>query len=201
MKSGPDAVSARFQTKEGGMYRLTARVRDDRERLNESELSLWVAGGKLPVRREVAQEEVQLIPDRKNYAGGEVAEILVQSPFAPAEGVVTIRRSGLLRTERFTMNGSSHTLRLPLVEAMTPNVYVQVDLVGAAARVDEQGNSLPNLPKRPAFASGAIKLDIPPATPPAERHGHAPGEGARAGRGNVCGCRSERCAGSQHGWD
>ena len=164
VKSGTDAVKSRFQAKEGGMYRLTARVRDDRERLNESDLSLWVAGGKLPPRREVAKEEVQLIPDRKNYAGGEVAEILVQSPFARAEGVLTIRRSGLLRTERFTMNESSYTLRLPLVEAMTPNIYVQVDLVGATARVDDQGNSLPNLPKRPAFASGEIKLEIPPAT-------------------------------------
>ena len=35
-----------FKTTEGGMYRLTAQVRDDRERLNESELTLWVAGGK-----------------------------------------------------------------------------------------------------------------------------------------------------------
>ena len=46
----------------------------------------------------------------------------MQSPFAPAEGVLTIRRSGLLRTERFTMNESSYTLRVPLEEAMTPNV-------------------------------------------------------------------------------
>jgi hypothetical protein len=57
VKSGADAVNARFQTKEGGMYRLTAQVRDDRERLNESELSLWVAGGKLPPKREVEQRE------------------------------------------------------------------------------------------------------------------------------------------------
>ncbi|MEK6280038.1 MAG: alpha-2-macroglobulin family protein [Acidobacteriota bacterium] len=164
VKSGPDAVSARLQTNEGGMYRLTAHVRDDRERLNESELSLWVAGGKLPPKREVEKEEVQLIPDRRKYAGGDVAEILVQSPFASAEGVVTIRRSGLLSTERFTMSESSYTLRLPLVEAMVPNVYVQVDLVGAAPRVDDQGNALPALPKRPAFASGEIKLEIPPTT-------------------------------------
>lgn len=163
LKSGADAVKARFPTKDGGMYRLTARVRDDRERLNESELSLWVAGGKLPPKREVEQEEVELIPDRKNYAGNDVAEILVQSPFAPAEGVLTIRRSGLLRTERFTMPENSYTLRIPLEEAMTPNVYVQVDLVGAAVRVDDEGNTLQSLPKRPAFASGEIKLDIPPA--------------------------------------
>lgn len=163
LKSGPDAVNARFQTKEGGMYRLTARVRDDRERLNESELSLWVAGGKLPPKREVEQEKVELIPDRRNYTGNEVAEILVQSPFAPAEGVLTIRRSGLLRTERFTMQENSYTLRIPLDEAMTPNVFVQVDLVGAAVRVDDEGNALASLPKRPAFASGEIKLQIEPA--------------------------------------
>ncbi|MGI9068706.1 MAG: alpha-2-macroglobulin family protein [Pyrinomonadaceae bacterium] len=163
LKSGANAVSARFQTKEGGMYRLTARVRDDRERLNESELSLWVAGGKLPPKRAVEQEVVELIPDRKNYTGNDVAEILVQSPFAPAEGVLTIRRSGLLRTERFTMPENSYTLRIPLEEAMTPNVFVQVDLVGAAVRVDDEGNMLASLPKRPAFATGEIKLEIPPS--------------------------------------
>ncbi|MDQ2935886.1 MAG: Ig-like domain-containing protein, partial [Acidobacteriota bacterium] len=162
VKSGRDAVNTRFQTREGGIYSLTARVRDDRERLNESELLLWVAGGKLPPKRDVAQEKVELIPDRKNYADNDVAEILVQAPFAPAEGVLTVRRSGLLRTERFTMNDASYTLRVPIEEAMTPDVHVQVDLVGAAVRVDDQGNPLANLPKRPAFASGEIELEIPP---------------------------------------
>jgi uncharacterized protein YfaS (alpha-2-macroglobulin family) len=164
IKSGAEGLSVRFQAPEGGMYRLTARVRDERERVNESELSLWVAGGKTPPQREVAQERVELIPDRKSYAGGETAEILVQSPFAPAEGVLTLRRSGLLRTERFTMKESSHTLRIPLEEAMTPNVNVQVDLVGAATRVDDAGVEMLNVPKRPAYATGEINLDIPPAS-------------------------------------
>ncbi|HEY0098285.1 MAG TPA: alpha-2-macroglobulin family protein, partial [Pyrinomonadaceae bacterium] len=164
IKSGAEAVRVRFPAKEGGMYRLTARVRDERERLNESELSLWVAGGKRPPLREVAQERVELIPDRKSYAGGETAEILLQSPFAPAEGVLTLRRSGLLRTERFTMNESSYTLRIPLEDGMTPNVNVQVDLVGAATRVNDAGVELANVPKRPAYASGEINLDIPPAS-------------------------------------
>jgi alpha-2-macroglobulin len=164
VRSGADGVPVRFVTREGGVYRLTAQVRDDRERLNESELSLWVAGGKLPPAREVKQEEVELIPDRRSYSGGQVAEILVQSPFAPAEGVVTLRRSGLLRTERFTMTESSYTLRVPLEESMTPNVHVQVDLVGAQTRMDDEGNARADLAKRPAYASGEFKLEIPPVT-------------------------------------
>ena len=162
VKSGAEAVAVRLPTKGGGLYRLTARVRDDRGRPNETELTLWVAGGNRPPLREVAQDVVELIPDRRTYKGGDVAEVLVQSPFAPAEGVMTLRRSGILRTERFRVEGNSHTLRVPVEEAMTPNVYVQVDLVGAAARVDEAGRERTDLPPRPAYAAGEIKLDVPP---------------------------------------
>ena len=164
IKSGADGVRVRLATKEGGQYRLTAEVRDERERLNSTELSLWVAGGKLPPKREVSQEKVELIPDRRTYAGGEVAEILVQSPFTPAEGVLTLRRSGLLRTERFTMNEGSYTLRVPIEEAMTPNVHVQVDLVGASTRVNDEGKARADLPKRTAYALGELNLQIPPVT-------------------------------------
>ncbi|MGH9903589.1 MAG: hypothetical protein ACRD68_17420, partial [Pyrinomonadaceae bacterium] len=126
VQSANEAVKCTFETKEGGMYRVTARVIDDRERPNESELTLWVAGGKTPPKRNVEQEKVELIPDRKEYQPGDTAEILVQSPFFPAEGVLTLRRSGLVRTERFRMDGPSHTLRVPIEEGFTPNVHVQV---------------------------------------------------------------------------
>jgi alpha-2-macroglobulin len=162
VRSGGDAVKCAFSPKAGGTYRVTARVYDDRERPNESELTLWVAGGKNPPQRGVAQEKVELIPDRKEYAAGQTAEILVQSPFVPAEGVLTLRRSGLVRTERFRMNEPSHTLRVPVEEAFTPNVHVQVDLVGALVRTDDKGEPDEKLPKRPAFASGTINLTVPP---------------------------------------
>ncbi|HWW77918.1 MAG TPA: alpha-2-macroglobulin family protein, partial [Pyrinomonadaceae bacterium] len=162
VKSAGDAVKCAFSPKAGGTYRVTARVLDDRERPNESELTLWVAGGKQPPQRGVAQEKVELIPDRKEYAAGQTAEILVQSPFVPAEGVLTLRRSGLVRTESFRMNEPSHTLRVPVEEGFTPNVYVQVDLVGAAARANDKGEADEKLPKRPAFASGSINLSVPP---------------------------------------
>jgi uncharacterized protein YfaS (alpha-2-macroglobulin family) len=39
---------------------------------------------------------------------------------------------------------------------------VQVDLVGMAARTDDNGDPDPKLPKRPAYASGSIMLPVPP---------------------------------------
>ena len=162
VRSAADPVQCRFESKEGGQYRVTATIQDDRERKNESELTLWVAGGKVVPRRNIEQEDAQLIPDRKEYRAGDNAEILVQAPFYPAEGVLTLRRSGIVSSERFAMDGPSHTLRIPIEEGYTPNLYVQVDLVGAAVRTDNEGASLEKLPKRPAFAKGTLNIQIPP---------------------------------------
>jgi uncharacterized protein YfaS (alpha-2-macroglobulin family) len=162
VKSADGEVKCAFRPKAGGVYRVTARVLDDRERANESELTLWVAGGKQPPRRGVEQEKAELIPDRKEYRAGDTAEILVQSPFVPAEGVLTLRRSGLVRTERFRMDKPSYTLKIPIEEAFTPNVYAQVDLVGASARTNDKGEADEKLPKRPAFATGSLNLSVPP---------------------------------------
>ena len=162
VRSGNAAVQCSFRTNEGGRYRVTASILDDRERRNESQMTLWVAGGKTEPQRDVAQEKVELIPNQKEYESGQTAEILVQAPFFPAEGIVTLRRSGLVSTERFTMNSASHTLKIPINETYVPNIHVQVDLVGAAVRTDDAGNAKPSLPRRPAFAAGELNLTVPP---------------------------------------
>jgi uncharacterized protein YfaS (alpha-2-macroglobulin family) len=159
--SDREAVRCTFRTKEGGPHRITATVVDDKGRKNESQLRLWVAGGAMPPRREVAQESLTLVPDRKEYRPGDTARILVLAPFSPAEGLLTLRRSGILRRERFRLTGSSHTLQLKLEEAWTPNVHMQVDLVGAAPRGDAGGTRAKHA-GRPAFAVGHLNLPVPP---------------------------------------
>jgi hypothetical protein len=153
-----------FEAREGGTWRVTAEVADARGRRNESQLRLWVAGGQLPSSRSVDQQSVELVPDRKAYAPGETAQILVLAPFVPAEGLLTLRRSGLVRHERFTIEQASHTLAIPIEDGFTPNVHVQVDLVGRAPRARDGGTVEPSLPSRPAFAAGALALAVPPAS-------------------------------------
>lgn len=160
IKSTEKPGKCKFVAKAGGVYTITASVMDDRERFNESELTVWVPGGKTPPKRNVEQEEVQLIPNKKDFVPNDVAEILVQSPFVPAEGVLTLRRGGIVKTERFTMKESTTTLKIPLDKQYLPNIYAQVDLVGATPRFDDKGEVDTKLAKRPAFASGQINLQI-----------------------------------------
>lgn len=162
--SKTEPVTCEFKTDLGGAYRITATVRDDRERLNESEFTRWVSGGKRPAARNVEQEQITLIPDKESYQPGDTAEILVQSPFSPAEGLLTVSRSGILSTERFTVEDGTYTLKVPITEEHIPNLNIQVDLTGAAPRTDDKGEAIANVPPRPAYATGSLTLAIPPVS-------------------------------------
>ena len=159
-RSGVEVVRCSFASKEGGAYRIAATVRDAEGRRSDSQIRLWVAGGK-KLSSNVDAQAVQIIPQAKEYKAGDVAEVLVQAPFYPAEGVMTLGRSGIVRTERFTMDGPTHTLRVPIAEEWTPNINLKVDLVGLR---DRETESDAPAPKQPAFATGDIDLSIPPIT-------------------------------------
>ncbi|HWO23504.1 MAG TPA: alpha-2-macroglobulin family protein, partial [Kofleriaceae bacterium] len=151
-----------FATKEGGSYQVTATIVDAKGRPNQTKLTFWVTGGAAPPAREVEQERVQIIPDKKEYRAGEHAELLLQAPFYPAEALVSWRRSGIVKIERMQLDGPTKVIAVPISDAMVPNLFVQVDLVGAAPRVDDKGVVDPKLPKRPAYAVGSIDLPVPP---------------------------------------
>ncbi|MFZ1400766.1 MAG: MG2 domain-containing protein, partial [Candidatus Promineifilaceae bacterium] len=160
--SAVEPVSCTFNTDKGGEYQITAVVTDAAGRQNQSQLTRWVSGGERPVQRNVTQETVTLIPDREEYQPGDVAEILVQAPFSPAEGLLTLNRGGILSTEAFALEDGSATLRIPITEAHIPNLTVQVDVVGSAPRTNDAGEPLAAVPPRPAFATGSLSLSVPP---------------------------------------
>jgi len=157
-----EPVSCEFETPVGGRYQITAVVTDSEGRQNQSRFTRWVSGGQRPPSRDVEQERVTLIPNQEIYQPGDVAEILVEAPFSNGEGLLTISRNGIISTESFTMDGSSHTLQVPIKEAYIPNLHIQVDVVGSVPRTDDKGDILEDAPPRPAFASGHLNLSIPP---------------------------------------
>ncbi|HEU0296851.1 MAG TPA: Ig-like domain-containing protein [Anaerolineales bacterium] len=156
----PDTCS--FETPLGGSYQITAIVTDELGRKNQSRFTRWVSGGERPPSRKVEQEKVTLIPDKESYQPGDTAQVLVQSPFTPAEGLLTVSRSGILYTTRFTIEDGSATLDIPIEEEHIPNLNIQVDLAGSAPRTDDQGEPLANVPPRPAYATAQLNLSIPP---------------------------------------
>jgi alpha-2-macroglobulin len=155
-------VTCSFETPLGGSYRITASITDDQGRKNQSQITRWVSGGQQPPARKVEQEKVTLIPDQQTYQPGDVAQILVQTPFSPAEGLLTVSRSGVISTQRFHIEDGSYTLKVPIEDKYIPNLNIQVDVSGSAPRTSDSGEALANVPARPAFATGQLTLSIPP---------------------------------------
>ncbi len=160
LTSDTKAGICEFKTKVGGKYEIVAKVNDGNGRSNQSRMMRWVSGAKAPATRKIEQEPVMLIPDKKVYEPGDVAEILIQSPIQSAEGLVTIRRGGLLSKERIQLKGSSHVVKVPISKEHIPNLAVQVNLVGTSDRVDKDGKKDTTLPPRPAFAKGFLSLTV-----------------------------------------
>jgi len=175
-----------FVAKAGGRYKISARVNDDLDRTNESEIQVWVAGGNVVPRDEsVEEEEIEIIPSKSEFSPGDTAEILVNSPFGAAEGILTLRRGGIIRTERFEITDNSAVLRIPIVEEFVPNIFAHVRLIGSSGRVAKGEAGKEPVSKRPAFASGSIDLKVSTASrrlfveaTPASRS-LVPGAGAR----------------------
>jgi len=160
--SAVDPGTCVFETPVGGSYQITAVVTDETGRINQTRFTRWVSGGQQPPARNIEQEAVTLVPDKESYQPGETAQILVQSPFSPAEGLLTVSRSGFLYTQRFQIEEGSATLSIPIQEAHIPDLNVQVDLVGAAPRTSDTGEILKGVEPRPAFATAQLTLNIPP---------------------------------------
>ncbi len=157
-----DPARCEFTTDIGGQYRITAVVTDDDGHQNRSELTQWVTGGQGRPTRGVDQQEVTVVPDQEHYEPGDTAELLVQAPFAPATGLVTVLRGGIVSAYSFDAPDGSAVVEIPIEDEHIPNLTVQVDMVGAAERVADDGTPLPDAPARPAFATTQLDLSIPP---------------------------------------
>lgn len=159
-ESAPQPVRCVFRAPESGRYEVTSVVQDARGRTSRSSLTVWVSGGRGFAMGPEGNggTSAELIPDKRSYAVGDTARLLLRTQFNPARGLLTVRRNGLVRSEEIAVTGPLTTLAIPIGEGDVPNVSVQVDLVGAADGRHGEGARGVN------FAVATVGLSVPPAT-------------------------------------
>jgi hypothetical protein len=158
--SEPQPVRCVFGVPVSGRYEVVATVSDAQGRPNRTTMMLWVAGpgGLSAGPDENGERGVELVADRKSYAVGDTARILVRTAFAPSVGLLTTRVNGLVDTREVRLAGSTTTLGVPITARDVPNVNLQLDLVGAAdGRHGEQARGV-------LYATGAVSLSVPPVS-------------------------------------
>ena len=157
-------VTCEFEASIGGRYRIDANVVDDAGRTNRSEMTRWVTGGKRGVpSRNVELESVNLVPDAETYAAGDTAEILVDSPFSTGTGLLVIAHNEIIELRTFEITDHAAVLEVPISDDHVPELTLQVEIVATTPRTADDGTVLEDIADRPAYASGQIRLRVPPA--------------------------------------
>ena len=71
----------------------------------------------------------EIVADKKEYAAGDTATLILKTDLAQATGLVTIERDGVIEKRPFELTPSVKHIQVPITDNYAPNVYVSVALV------------------------------------------------------------------------
>lgn len=158
-KSEPQQVS--FSPEKAGFYLLEAEGKDRRGNTVTTKTYFYVTGADYISWERRDEDIVELIPDSSHYQPGDVAKILVKSPYERTNALITVEREFVLHSEVREIIGSSNRIELPITSDYLPNVYVSVLLVQGRTSPPVEDNTQ-DLGK-PSFKIGYAKLNVDPS--------------------------------------
>lgn len=144
-----------YIVKEGGNYKVIVTATDTGGRTHQSSTLVWVTGDNARWRVQPQSKTMQLIPDKAEYAVGETARILVQSPFEGAQQAwLTIERGKLIDQRIITINGTGDTIEIPIELGHLPNVHVSL------TTIKPEGGAADGLGRYADMRFGIINLPV-----------------------------------------
>ncbi|HLY26415.1 MAG TPA: alpha-2-macroglobulin family protein, partial [Aggregatilineales bacterium] len=152
-----------FTPPRAGIYAVDATARDDGERIAHTITTVWVSGPEF-VPWNTQNNNLVLVADKKQYAPGDTASILIPSPFPePVKALVTVERAGIMKTDVVTISGS-YSYKLPIDVSYAPNVYVAVALMRGSGDKDVIPEVRYGLLNLPVTVQQQLKIKITPST-------------------------------------
>lgn len=152
-----------FDPSEGGYYILKVSGVDEQGRTTETSFGFYVFGGGDAWWAREDSDIIELLPEKHDYKPGDTARIMVKSPYADSEALVTVEREGVLDRWVTSTKGGADFVTVPIKEKYLPNVYVSVILLKGRAgeqKFTEDGTG--DLSK-PQAKFGYTALNVSPA--------------------------------------
>jgi uncharacterized protein YfaS (alpha-2-macroglobulin family) len=153
-----EPAPCRFTPGAGGSYIVTFRSSDEAGREVSTSVYRWAVGSDWVPWNDESQFKMDVVPDRTRYSVGDTATVLFASPFTGAEAWVTLEREGLIEQRRMRIESGTTTLKIPITEALAPNVFVSI--VVARGRSAKPGPL--DDPGRPTIRVGYAELRVTP---------------------------------------
>ncbi|MFN8597415.1 MAG: Ig-like domain-containing protein, partial [Anaerolineae bacterium] len=114
----------------GGEYRVVASGKDDKGNMIRASTNVWVSSQEYIAWRQDNNDRIALVADKKSYNPGDVAKILIPSPYQGiVRALVTVERGRILETRVIDLKTNSDVIEIPITPQMAPNAFVSVVIV------------------------------------------------------------------------
>ncbi len=155
-----------FVIPDAGEFRVRVFAMTPEHREVQDSIFLW-APGESAWWMGPAQENVQIVPDKKSYVPGDTAHVLIVTGKEPASVLVTAEGNGLYSAQVIKSNGGSITVDVPIKPEYAPNFYVAATFIRGNKLY--QGSKSLSVPP----TQHELKVDLTPSKPQ-----YLPGEAA-----------------------
>ncbi len=163
-RSTEKAVRCGLKTQQPGLYVVRAQSRDGAGRVSRAAEYVYVWGSGSTSWGEQDERIIQLHAAKSTYQLGETAKILVPSPFAHAEALVTVEREGVLSSERVQL-GSAGTIDVSIDQRFVPNAFVSVLLLRPLAEGAGPAYRVGTLELAADVSDRQLKVELLPDAP------------------------------------
>ncbi len=131
VKTAAQPATWSFSPKEGGYYVVRAESGGTNGAVTVAEAGVYVLGGEVSWARSDTRT-LELVPDKRSYAPGETARVLVKAPKAGMQALVTVEREGVWSRRVIELTSTAQAVDIPITAAMMPNAFVTVLAVEGA---------------------------------------------------------------------
>ncbi len=194
--TGQAPVTCSFTITEAGEYQVRAWAEDSEHRSVQAGFKITASGSNPAAWPRFDQDRIEVVADQPRYRAGDVARLIVQSPYEKARGLLTIERDQVLEHRLLTIDSDTPAIEVPIRAEHAPNVFVSVILVRGRVHTLKDASGYET--GAPGFKMGYAELAVEPGeqrlavkVEPAATTAH-PGQSVRVGltvrdsRGRPC---------------
>jgi hypothetical protein len=119
-----------FTPEKGGVYKVSASGRDEKENEVSSATYMWISGEEFVNWRQENNDRIDLVADQRQYQVGDTASVLIPHPYqGPVRALITVERGHIYQHWVQTLETNSEQIEIPITEDLLPNVFVSVVIV------------------------------------------------------------------------
>jgi uncharacterized protein YfaS (alpha-2-macroglobulin family) len=138
--SAATPVDCTFTPPRGGDYKVVTEL--DGHSGGEATFWAWGYGGDDDSGDEATfpdrGRKIEITPDKQRYSPGEVAKLMVRSPYPQAIAILTLEQGGLLTHQSARLRGATHVFEAPIVAAHAPQLHAVVTILPVGAEGDQR---------------------------------------------------------------